>query len=249
MESPRALYIDGEGITRGYYVYVHKDPETGAVFYVGKGHGRRAWQRTGRHQLWLGKTRDLKGLWDVGLVHTDLSEIEAFELEARLVKEHGGPASCGGKLTNWLPGGEDPIAMIVGLPKEWSDFIQAYDDEREFKELPRDHQEGVALQLKQHLDPVVETLEELAEKAEDDFDEALEDSITDFESIIGSTLSQANELLRRRISWKDVCLSLEEMVDDLEPTDINSLHEDLQPLAKGCKKCAQELFRLVDSDT
>ncbi len=110
MESPKALYIDGEGITRGYYVYVHKDPETGAVFYVGKGHGRRAWQRAGRHQLWLGNTRDLKGLWDVELVHTDLSEIEAFELEARLVKEHGGPASCGAAAEN-LPTGYPEVKI------------------------------------------------------------------------------------------------------------------------------------------
>jgi hypothetical protein len=35
--SRKRLYIDADGVKRGYYVYAHKDCATGSVFYVGKG--------------------------------------------------------------------------------------------------------------------------------------------------------------------------------------------------------------------
>ncbi len=47
-EKPQ-IYIDEEGVKRGYYVYLHKATETGEVFYVGKGSGRRAWETKKRN--------------------------------------------------------------------------------------------------------------------------------------------------------------------------------------------------------
>ena len=39
MSKVGRLYVDSEGVERGYYVYAHREKETGEVFYIGKGHG------------------------------------------------------------------------------------------------------------------------------------------------------------------------------------------------------------------
>ncbi len=115
MSKARKLYLDSEGVKRGYYAYVHREKDKGEVFYVGKGHGRRAWETTGRNDLWLEKTASLGDGWEVVIIEDDLSEIEAFELEETLVWKYGGPASTGGDLTNWIPGGEPPAPMLPSL--------------------------------------------------------------------------------------------------------------------------------------
>src|SRR5262245_2803202 len=111
--SKSTLYVDSDGVLRGYYVYVHKDKATGKVFYVGKGQGKRAWSKSKRHANWQEMVTSLGGAWDVEIVKNDLSELEAFDLEAELVDHHGGAAAEGGGLTNWLPGGENPDAVSI----------------------------------------------------------------------------------------------------------------------------------------
>ena len=133
MTRAHKLYIDSEGIERGYYVYLHRDRATGRVFYVGKGHGRRAWETGRRNQVWKNTVSTLYDGWDVELVRDDLSEIEAFELEEELVETYGGSAPDGGALTNLIPGGESPVSVTVALPFDDRGWTKAYDAAREFR--------------------------------------------------------------------------------------------------------------------
>lgn len=80
MLPPMKRYIDGEGVERGYYVYLHKDKATGKVFYVGKGIGRRAWETGRRSNTWKEKVASLTNGWEVEILAKDLSELKAFEL-------------------------------------------------------------------------------------------------------------------------------------------------------------------------
>jgi hypothetical protein len=81
---------------RDFYVYVHKD-DSGLIFYVGKGTGRRAWSAEDRHEVWKRYVRErLNGRYDVMIVKGDLTEDEALELEGELIAEHGL------QLVNWI---------------------------------------------------------------------------------------------------------------------------------------------------
>jgi len=62
-----------------FYVYAHRRHDTGDVFYVGKGTGKRAWVKSGRNSLWS-RTAKKHG-FDVEIIHRYLTEQEAFALE------------------------------------------------------------------------------------------------------------------------------------------------------------------------
>jgi len=80
---------------RKYCVYAHLD-NTGKVFYVGKGTGRRAWS-TDRHPLWSRYVeKHLNGVYQVRILHDNLSEEEAEELEAEWI------AQCSDTVVNWF---------------------------------------------------------------------------------------------------------------------------------------------------
>jgi hypothetical protein len=251
MRNPGKLYFDSEGVQRGYYVYLHRDRATGDVFYVGKGCGKRAWDTSSRHQLWEERVSSLKGGWEVELAVEDLSEIEAFELEAHLVEEHGGPASAGGNLTNWHPGGEDPISIRQGidLGPDYEEWDQAYCDARNFKDWPRDRQEAAAQQLQQDLQPAIAKIDELNKEAFETGDERLSSSITDLDCILGSHLDTVKDYLRRRASWKDLGISLEETVDDLasEMEELETHHPRVRPLFELALSATRNALGQIDT--
>lgn len=67
-----------------YFVYEHVRPDTGAIFYVGKGYGRRATQmyRRNLHHRNIQQKLLRDGLCvEVVFVSTALTEAEAFALE------------------------------------------------------------------------------------------------------------------------------------------------------------------------
>ena len=90
-----------------FYVYVHKRLDTGAIFYVGKGTGRRAWDKCSRNKHWravAGKTS-----WTHEIVLETQDEKEALAKECELI------ASLildGVKLCNKTSGGEGVSGMI-----------------------------------------------------------------------------------------------------------------------------------------
>ena len=80
-----------------YYVYLHTDPETKEVVYVGKGVHGRAWDVTRARNHKSGHTDWMKDLCDRGFLPTDwvsilakgLSEQEAFKLEKEYLHRNG----------------------------------------------------------------------------------------------------------------------------------------------------------------
>lgn len=95
-----------------FYVYEHWRPDTGECFYVGKGHGRRAYQRKSRNQHWRNIVAKLEaaGLtYDVRIVSVGLTEHEAFDAEARLISHWRESAA----LVNMTSGGEGATGRPV----------------------------------------------------------------------------------------------------------------------------------------
>lgn len=71
-----------------FYVYLHKRPTDGSVFYVGKGKQRRAWITKSRNPHWLNVVNKHGG-FDVEIIKEGLTEQEAFALEAETVAKYG----------------------------------------------------------------------------------------------------------------------------------------------------------------
>lgn len=68
---------------REYYVYVHRKSDTGDIFYVGKGKGRRAYAKDSRN-VWWKRTVNRHGV-RVEIILSGLSEECAFSLEAAYI--------------------------------------------------------------------------------------------------------------------------------------------------------------------
>ncbi len=249
MAQRTELYIDSEGVKRGYYVYLHKDRTTGEVFYVGKGTGRRASNTKRRHPKWKERVSSLTNGWRVELVKQDLSEIEAFELEAELVEKYGGCAANGGTLTNWVPGGEDPVSSRLEIQFDDGGWSAAYCKARKFKELKRDKEEDTVRDLNKSLEPIVGNLDVLKEEADDRDDEKLSDSVADLECIVEGLRDVSSDFLRRRVSWKDFALGLEDATDDFEweLEDSAGYHKKVKRLLKSAFELTAKFLGRIDS--
>src|SRR5258706_5574792 len=69
-----------------FYVYLHRDPE-GAVFYVGKGTGDRAYDRD-RAPEWHEYLTRFAGRFTVEIPRRDISEDDALDLEDAFMRRH-----------------------------------------------------------------------------------------------------------------------------------------------------------------
>jgi len=104
-----------------YYVYKHINKNTNEVFYIGKGCGKRAWNKSQRNSYWHRYTK--KNDYIIEIVKKDLSEDEAYNLEVKLIGEIGLD-----KLTNIQPGGKieivnyKPELKIIDIIIDDSDF-------------------------------------------------------------------------------------------------------------------------------
>lgn len=70
-----------------FYVYIHESLKDGAVFYVGKGVGERAWSRNREH-YWQKYVESIGGQYLVKIVTKDLSESEALRQEQDLLLKY-----------------------------------------------------------------------------------------------------------------------------------------------------------------
>ena len=84
-----------------YYTYLHRRNDTGAVFYVGKGLGRRALQKCGRNDRW--NKIVAKHGFSVEILAPWPSEAEAFAHEIFLITAF---RDMGVDLANYSDGGE-----------------------------------------------------------------------------------------------------------------------------------------------
>jgi hypothetical protein len=246
MPRPKKRYVDAQGVFRGYYVYLHRAIESGEVFYVGKGSGNRAWQRTNRNSEWNEKVSALGDRWEVVIVKDDLSEIEAFKLEARVVEEHGGPGSTGGKLINQIPGGEE-FGGSITLDRGPADRVwtEACRNARRFRELPRETQERLVKQLQIVLKPIGEAAMVIDEATIDAHDEIFDASILG--NMLISLYGRCRDLLSRRISWSDFALRLESNVDYLTSEPSENYRPQVWDLAVKAAAELTKLFNEIDS--
>ena len=89
-----------------FYVYLHKRPTDGSVFYVGKGKKKRAWTKKARNNHW-NNVVEKHGGFDVEIVVNNLTEQEAFKIEAEQIAIYGIE-----NLTNQTLGGISTTGMV-----------------------------------------------------------------------------------------------------------------------------------------
>ena len=237
-------HISDDGVERGYYVYLHKDKETGHVFYVGKGSGRRAWETGRRSNAWKEKVASLTNGWEAEILAKDLSELEALGLEEDAIEKYGGDAWSGGTLTNRTPGGEHPLSVGIGfrLTEEGARWQAAYHQARKFVSLPRVEQEAIVKALNRAIAPVMSQLEALRDEAENSGDEEFGDRVMDVEGMVEDIRTTSSDFLRRRISWKSLGIDLEE--------DLENFESELEDEAQQCGRLRGTLIashRIVDT--
>ena len=249
MRPVKKLYIDDDGVERGYYVYAHKNGHTNEVFYVGMGHGRRAWDKKNRPQVWQEKITSLGDAWTVEILMENLSELEAFQLEHEKVIKYGGPARSGGRLTNVVPGGEQPLAVTLSIQIPDFGWSAAYHAARRFSVIPRVEQERIIKDFVTQIYSTETGLDELDYEGSEKQNDSLEESAWTISNIVRNLTQDGENFLRRRISWKDLCLGIESANDELA-TEIRNLtthHARVRPLLKLAAGKTTILFQAIDS--
>ena len=91
-----------------FYVYLHTRNDTGEIFYVGKGQGRRAYSIRNRNTHWKGIV-NLHGR-TVRIHSEHLNELSAFECEVNLIQELKSSGCC---LVNLTDGGEGVSGRVL----------------------------------------------------------------------------------------------------------------------------------------
>jgi hypothetical protein len=94
-----------------HYVYAHLKADTLEPFYVGEGHGRRAWSPYGRSKHW-NAVKHKHGIV-VMIAQDDMMEAIAFELERNLIARIGRKDLGLGPLVNHTNGGEGTSGRVV----------------------------------------------------------------------------------------------------------------------------------------
>lgn len=84
-----------------YYIYAHKRLDTGDIFYIGKGSGKRAYIKSNRSQFW--KRIVAKYGYEVMFLKEGLSEEEAFGYEISLIAYEKSNGKC---CANFTIGGD-----------------------------------------------------------------------------------------------------------------------------------------------
>ena len=71
-----------------FYVYIHKRPIIGTVFYVGKGRDERAWVEKSRNPHWRNVVNKHGG-FDTEIIKQGMTEPEAYAFEAETILKYG----------------------------------------------------------------------------------------------------------------------------------------------------------------
>jgi len=123
-----------------FYIYQHRRNDTGDVFYVGKGFGKRAWSKSGRSKHWNNIVN--KAGHAVEIVEEFLPECVAFQKEINLIKSIGRQDLGLGSLVNKTDGGEGPSGQIMS--QNARDKISKATKGRTFTQAHRDNLEEAA---------------------------------------------------------------------------------------------------------
>jgi hypothetical protein len=96
-----------------FYTYIHLNPETNQIFYVGKGTGNRAFVKPQRNDQWKKYVNDLKEDYKIIFIKKNQTSEEAEALEQMLITKIGSVVE-GGTLLNRDGLGFNPD-MIVSV--------------------------------------------------------------------------------------------------------------------------------------
>ena len=99
------MVFSKQNIPNGFYVYLYLRDD-GTAYYVGKGKGKRAWNRSGR------AVKPPVNENKIQIVQHQLTEQQAFDLEIELVSKYGRLDEGTGILRNGTDGGEGTSGHI-----------------------------------------------------------------------------------------------------------------------------------------
>jgi hypothetical protein len=92
-------------MNKEYYIYFHINKTTGKVFYVGKGKGKRAYEKYGRNDYWNKYIN--KYDYYVDIIHNNLTEKRALDWEILYISMFGRD-----NLVNLTDGGDGSTGVI-----------------------------------------------------------------------------------------------------------------------------------------
>lgn len=87
-----------------FYVYAHQRLDDNSIFYIGKGHGKRAESTSNRNRYWEFVVNKVG--YRVLIIQDNMSETDAFTLEKYLIAFYGREDLGEGRLVNMSDGGE-----------------------------------------------------------------------------------------------------------------------------------------------
>lgn len=127
-----------------YYVYIHLNPITKDVFYVGIGFGNRAWNRwAGRNKFWDNYVN--KHGFEVDIIEQNITRKQAEKIEQKLIADLGRrQLDEGGILVNRSLGGESNVGY-----KHTDEFKQKLSEDRKGKCTRKERQ--LTLEAKQKI--------------------------------------------------------------------------------------------------
>lgn len=88
-----------------FYCYAHRTSDTGHIFYIGKGHGDRAYSKQ-RSRYWHNKAN--KHGYTIEIIATGLTERQAFDMEREFIAFYGRD-----NLVNLTDGGDGATGRVV----------------------------------------------------------------------------------------------------------------------------------------
>jgi hypothetical protein len=135
-----------------FYVYAWTRPDTGDVFYVGKGRGNRDVTYKHHNSHFMNIVKKLKRDGVDPIVHRiaeNITEQEAFDLERVEISLHGRRV-FGGTLVNNTDGGEGSSGVIVGIETR----VKLSAARRKRYEDPAEREKTSAQQRKRQEDPL-----------------------------------------------------------------------------------------------
>jgi hypothetical protein len=104
-----SVYFNRRNPPPGYYVYCYLR-EDDTIYYVGKGHGNRAWKKHRHNGKGVHTPIDTS---KIIIVYYDLTEIWAFAMERWYIRWYGRKNNGTGILLNFTDGGEGGSGRVV----------------------------------------------------------------------------------------------------------------------------------------
>ena len=241
--SNEECYIDD--VRRTHYVYIHKDKKTGEPFYVGKGTGKRAYTTDKRSYYWQKKVEEFNNEYDIEILEDKLSETEAYELEAELIKKYGREMYEGGGLVNMTEGGDEfsgdglTISLEVSAEeiarkyiekniKNFSEFLQEEQDKyikmftekmsqpTKFKNITKKEQKEFINLIKPKIDEFSNRYKEIIGEIDYESEEGETFLEGSIDNLLTTITKAVNRYNRRVVSFREFATFFEDLLVDIE---------------------------------